>query len=53
MVVFFNVAYIYCNFALCMNLDNFANKIKFNILSKSPQAVCIKRLFNCNGNIIK
>ena len=23
MVVFFNVAYIYRNFALCMNLDNF------------------------------
>ena len=28
MVVFFNVAYIYINFALCMNLDNFVkNKV--------------------------
>ena len=28
MVVFFNVAYIYSNFALCINLDNFIkNKV--------------------------
>ena len=28
MVVFFNVAYIYSNFALCMNLGNFIkNKV--------------------------
>ena len=52
MVVFFNVAYIYSNFALCMNLDNFV-KIQFCILSKSLYAVCIKLFLNYSGNIIK
>ena len=33
----FNVAYVYSNLALCMDLDNFVNKIKYNLLS--PVAV--------------
>ena len=30
MVVFFNVAYIYSNFVLCINLDHFVKKEVFH-----------------------
>ena len=43
MVVFFNVAYIYSNFALCMNLDNF---VKSKVLHTEQIPVsCVYQVF--------
>ena len=51
MVVFFNVAYIYSNFALCMNLDNFV-KNKVLRIEQIPVS-CVYLTFPYSGSIIK
>ena len=54
MVVFFNVAYMYSNFALCVNLDNFViffNILKLCVLSFSLTIVGI--LLSKNGKFCR